>query len=150
MHVSQKSQYTLWALFELAQRQGREPVTVAEVAGAQAIPRRFLELIFLDRRGRGMSESRRGHQGVYVLSAPPETITAGEILRATDGSLSPVKCVVGRSEEHCRLRNRCVVLSVWQKAQKAREEVYDNTTLQDLIDDERTAVQQRAPLLYAV
>ena len=46
MQVSQKSQYTLRALFELAKRQGEEPVTVAEIADAQAIPRRFLELIF--------------------------------------------------------------------------------------------------------
>ena len=47
MQVSQKSQYTLRALFELAKRQGGEPVTVAEIADAQAIPRRFLELILL-------------------------------------------------------------------------------------------------------
>ena len=150
MQVSQKSQYTLRALFELAKRQGGEPATVAEIADAQAIPRRFLELIFLDLRSRGLIESRRGSQGGYVLTASPETITVGDIIRAIDGSLSPVKCLVGRSEEHCRLRNRCVFLSVWQRAQKAMEEVYDNTTLQDLIDDERTAAQQRAPLLYAV
>ena len=150
MQVSQKSQYTLRALFELAKRQGGEPATVAEIADAQAIPRRFLELIFLDLRSRGLIESRRGSQGGYVLTASPETITVGDIIRAIDGSLSPVKCLVGRSEEHCRLRNRCVFLSVWQRAQKAMEEVYDNTTLQDLIDDERTAAQQSAPLLYAV
>jgi Rrf2 family protein len=150
VQVSQKSQYTLRALFELAKRQGGEPATVAEIADAQAIPRRFLELIFLDLRSRGLIESRRGSQGGYVLTASPETITVGDIIRAIDGSLSPVKCLVGRSEEHCRLRNRCVFLSVWQRAQKAMEEVYDNTTLQDLIDDERTAAQQSAPLLYAV
>ncbi len=148
MQVSQKSQYTLRALFELAKRQGGEPVTVAEIADAQAIPRRFLELIFLDLKSRGLVESRRGSQGGYVLTASPETITVGDIICATDGSLSPVKCVVGRSEEHCRLRNRCVFLSVWQRAQKALEEVYDNTTLQDLIDDERTAARRSDPLVY--
>ena len=148
MQVSQKSQYTLRALFELAKRQGGEPATVAEIADAQAIPRRFLELIFLDLRSRGLIESRRGSQGGYVLTASPETITVGDIIRAIDGSLSPVKCLVGRSEEHCRLRNRCVFLSVWQRAQKAMEEVYDNTTLQDLIDDERTAAQESGPLVH--
>ena len=150
MQVSQKCQYTLRALFELAKRQGGDPVTVAEIADAQAIPRRFLELIFLDLRSRGVIESRRGNQGGYVLAVSPETTTVGDVIRAVDGSLSPVKCVAGRSEEHCRLKNRCAFAGVWQKAQKAMEEVYDNTTLQDLIDDERTAAQQSDPLVYVV
>jgi Rrf2 family protein len=148
MQVSQKSQYTLRALFELAKRQGGEPVTVAEIAEAQAIPRRFLELIFLDLRSRGLIQSRRGSQGGYVLNTAPDSISVGDIIRAIDGSLAPVRCVVGRSEEYCRLRNRCVFMSVWQKAQKAMEEVYDNTTLQDLIDDERTAAQESGPLVH--
>ena len=142
MQVSQKCQYTLRALFELAKRQGDEPVTVAEIADAQAIPRRFLELIFLDLRSRGVVESRRGNRGGYVLTASPETISVGDIIRAVDGSLAPVNCVVGRGHEHCRLRNRCAFINVWQRAERATEEVYDQTTLQNLIDDERTAARR--------
>jgi Rrf2 family protein len=97
-----------------------------------------------------MIESRRGNQGGYVLIASPQTISVGDVIRAIDGSLSPVKCVAGRSEEHCRLKNHCVFMGVWQRAQAAMEEVYDNTTLQDLIDDERTAVGQSAPLVPVV
>jgi Rrf2 family protein len=150
MQVSQKCQYTLRALFELAKRQGAEPVTVAEIADAQAIPSRFLELILQGLRVDGMVESRRGANGGYVLAGSPETITVGDIIRAVDGSLAPVKCVVGRSDEHCRLKDGCAFMGVWQKAQRAMEEVYDNTTLQDLIDDERTAARQSGPLVYAV
>lgn len=150
MQVSQKCQYTLRALFELAKRQGNEPVTVAEIADAQAIPRRFLELIFMDLRNRGVIESRRGNRGGYVLKTSPETISVGDIIRVVDGSLTPVKCVEGRSEDHCRLKNRCVFVTVWQRAQRAMEEVYDKTTLQDLIDDERTAARRNGVLVQAV
>jgi Rrf2 family protein len=150
MQVSQKCQYTLRALFELAKRQGDNPVTVAEIADAQAIPRRFLELIFLDLRARGVIESRRGNHGGYVLTTSPEKITVGDIIRSVDGTLSPVKCVVGRSDDHCRLKNRCAFSGVWRRAQEAMEEVYDNTTLQSLIDDERTAVQPSGPLVSVV
>ena len=150
MQVSQKSQYTLRALFELAKRQGTEPVTVAEIADAQAIPARFLELILQGLRGDGMVASRRGNKGGYVLAVSPETTTVGDVIRAVDGSLAPVKCVVGRSDKHCRLKNRCAFMGVWHRAQKALEEVYDNTTLQDLIDDERTAAQQSSALVYVV
>jgi Rrf2 family protein len=150
MQVSQKCQYTLRALFELAKRQGQEPVTAAEIADAQAIPSRFLELILQDLRGNGMVDSRRGSQGGYVLTKAPQTITVGDIIRAVDGSLEPVKCVVGRTDVHCRLKNRCAFMGVWQRAQKAMEEVYDNTSLQNLIDDERTAAERDAPLVYVV
>jgi Rrf2 family protein len=97
-----------------------------------------------------MVESRRGNRGGYVLTKVPETISVGDIIRAVDGSLEPVKCVVGRTDVHCRLKNRCVFMGVWQRAQKAMEEVYDNTTLQDLIDDERTVAEQSGPLVYVV
>ena len=45
MNVSQKCQYALRALFELARQQGQGPVPLSENAKAQAIPPRFLELI---------------------------------------------------------------------------------------------------------
>jgi Rrf2 family transcriptional regulator, cysteine metabolism repressor len=150
MQVSQKSQYTLRALFELAKHIGQEPMSVAEIANTQAIPRRFLELIFLDLRNQGIVASRRGNQGGYVLAALPETISVGDIIRTVDGSLSPVKCVGSGTTQKCQLKNRCIFMSVWQKAQKAMEEVYDNTTLQDLIDDERTAAESCDSLVALV
>lgn len=148
MQVTQKCQYTLRALFELAKRRGGKPVSAAVIADAQAIPSRFLELIFLELKARGMVESRRGANGGYVLAMPPETTTVGDIIRAVEGSLSPVSCTVGRTEEHCRLKHGCVFAGVWQKAQKAMEEIYDNTTLQDLIDEERAAAERRVALEY--
>jgi Rrf2 family protein len=150
MQISQKCQYTLRALFELTKRQGEKPVSAAEIADAQAIPPRFLELILQGLRASGMVESHRGNSGGYVLAVSPEATTVGDIIRAVDGSLAPVKCVVGRSDEHCRLKGNCVFMGVWRKAQKAMEAVYDNTTLRNLIDDERVAAGEGGPLVYAV
>lgn len=146
--VSQKCQYTLRALFELAKRGGEDnPLTVAEIAAAQAIPRRFLELIFLDLRTNGMVESRRGNRGGYVLRGCPKTISVGDVIRAVDGSLAPVRCAEGRSDKDCRLKNRCAFMDLWLKAQKAMEDVYNKTTLQDLIDNERTAAEHSHSLV---
>lgn len=85
MHVSQKCQYTLRALFELAKRGGSTPTAAAEIAQAQAIPPRFLELILQGLRAEGMIASRRGNQGGYVLNAPPESISVGDIIRVVPG-----------------------------------------------------------------
>jgi Rrf2 family protein len=151
MQVSQRCQYTLRALFELAKHQGKSPVAMPEIANAQAIPSRFLESILADLKNQGTIESRRGNGGGYVLAVPSEKITVGDIIRAVDGSLSPVKCVAGRSDQHCRLKNQCIFQSVWQKAQRAMESVYDQTSLRDLINEERNAtLQSENPLVYIV
>lgn len=150
MQVSQKCQYTLRALFELGKQVDGKPLSAAEIADAQAIPSRFLELILQGLRATGMVESRRGNSGGYVLAHSPKTISVGDIIRSVDGSLSPVTCVVKRGDECCRLKGCCAFEPMWRKAQKAMEEVYDSTTLQDLIDNERTAAEERAPLMFVV
>jgi Rrf2 family transcriptional regulator, cysteine metabolism repressor len=146
VYISQKCQYTLRALFELAKRRGDGPVSAGEIAAAQAIPPRFLELILQGLKDTGEVESRRGVHGGYVLAGAPESITVGAIIRSVDGSLAPVKCVVGKTEEHCSLNGRCAFLGMWARAQQAIEQVYDTTTLQDLIDDERSRARQSSPL----
>lgn len=45
MSLSQKCQYSLRAVFELAKNYGAGPVKIADIAVRQAIPARFLEVI---------------------------------------------------------------------------------------------------------
>jgi Rrf2 family transcriptional regulator, cysteine metabolism repressor len=150
MYVSQKSQYTLRALFELAKRQGSEPATAAEIAESQAIPPRFLELILQGLRAKGIVESRRGNQGGYVMSVAPESISVGDIIRTVDGSLAPIECLKDQAGQHCRLKGRCVFMRLWQKAHHAVEQIYDSTSLQDLIDSEPIELEEMFQLEYVV
>jgi Rrf2 family transcriptional regulator, cysteine metabolism repressor len=150
MQISQKCQYTLRALFELAKRRGDGPISAAEIAKAQAIPPRFMELILQGLKNTGEVESRRGNNGGYLLAALPETITVGEIIRSVDGSLAPVRCVSIRSESYCPLSGRCAFMGIWRKALDAVEKVYDSTSLKDLIDDERAAGERMEPLQYVI
>jgi Rrf2 family transcriptional regulator, cysteine metabolism repressor len=150
MYISQKCQYTLRALFELAKRFGAEPVRAAEIAHAQAIPPRFLELILQGLKDSREVESRRGINGGYVLTVSPKTITVGDIIRRVDGSLSPVKCLSGDGFTNCPLNGRCAFMNLWLKARDSVEQVYDKTTLQDLIDDEMAVVAQEQPLEYVI
>jgi Rrf2 family transcriptional regulator, cysteine metabolism repressor len=148
MFISQKCQYTLRALFELAKHYGGEPKSAAEIAQAQAIPPRFLELILQSLKNSREVESRRGNYGGYVLAVAPETITVGDIIRSVDGSLAPVTCV--SSKALCPMKGRCAFLNVWRRASKAVEQVYDSTSLQDLIDNEQSALEQSEPLEYVI
>lgn len=145
MQVTQKSQYALRAVFELAKRYGGEPVKISQIAEAQAIPQRFLENILVQLKQTGLLGARRGHFGGYYLLSPPEKITIGDVLRVTEELPNPVRCIV-ENESGCPLWGDCVFLPVWQNVSRAVMEVYDGTTFQDLIDAE----EERKAVLAAV
>jgi Rrf2 family protein len=135
--ISQKCQYGLRALFELARRRGSGPVKIAEIAASQAIPSRFLEAILGQLRQGGFVSSRRGAAGGYELVRDPAELTLGEVIRFFEGPMVPVSCVGARGRETCPLRGDCVFMPVWERAEKAVSEVYDETSLQDLVDEQR-------------
>lgn len=141
MSISQKCQYALRAVFELAKRDGTGPTTVAEIAEAQAIPPRFLELILGQLRQGGFVESRRGVRGGYLLAAPRQSLSVAEIIRFVDGPIGPVRCVVGSKDTDCPLHGNCAFMGMWRRARDAIAEVYDETTFQDLMDEEQASAR---------
>ncbi len=144
MNITQKCQYALRAILELSKKRGRGPLSVREIAEAQAIPSRFLELILRELRQGGYVESRRGVEGGYLLEADPEGLTVGEIIRLIDGSFDPVKCLGSRGAEDCPLQGRCAFLNLWERARQALEDVYDTTTFAQLIREEEERNKTRA------
>src|SRR5436305_13113261 len=92
MNISVKSEYALKAVFDLASqyissRPGSlpmQPVKIADIARRQKIPQKFLELILAGLKQSGFVDSRRGAEGGYLLSKPPESITVGVVLRTAE------------------------------------------------------------------
>jgi Rrf2 family cysteine metabolism transcriptional repressor len=145
MVLSQKSQYAVRAVFELAKRHGSGPVKASRIAEAQYIPIRFLENILGQLRQAGIVESVRGKEGGYHLSRRPRGLAVGEVIRVIQGPLSAVDCIVAGAGNgagggrECALRPGCVLLPMWERAHRAMMEVYDETTIADLVEQERTA-----------
>ncbi len=137
MFVSQKSQYALRSIFELSRHYGKGPIKIAKIAKAQAIPPRFLEVILSQLKQLNIVDSRRGNDGGYFLIRSPKDITVGNVMRFTQGSFDPVGCVAGGSQDRCPLYGDCVFLPMWEEVGNAISNVYDNTSFQDLIDNER-------------
>jgi len=77
MLVSQKAQYALRAVFELARRHGKGWVKISDIADTQAIPIRFLEVILGQMKQAGFVVSRRGTEGGYMLAVAPGELTVG-------------------------------------------------------------------------
>ncbi|MHC4480009.1 MAG: RrF2 family transcriptional regulator [Planctomycetota bacterium] len=143
--VSQKCQYALRATFELAKFYGQGPTKIADIAEAEAIPARFLEVILGELKQGGFVQSRRGREGGYMLARDPREVRVGEVIRFVEGPIGPVGCVSADPGELCALHGDCVFLDMWEKVREAVADVYDGTTFQDLVEADRRRAQRYVP-----
>ncbi|MGC9965829.1 MAG: Rrf2 family transcriptional regulator [Syntrophobacteraceae bacterium] len=141
MPISQKCQYGLRAIYELARHGGPGPLKIAEIARRQAIPLRFLEVILNELKRGGFIRALRGKDGGCILARPAGELTVGEVMRFIEGSFAPVGCVSEDNTDCCPLKGRCVFLPLWGRAHDALASVYDGTSFQDLIDQESLMAQ---------
>ncbi len=139
MNVSQKYQYALRAVFELSRRPQQSPVRTSEIAESQAIPPKFLELILGELKRGGFVESRRGARGGYLLLGQPDRVTVGEVIRFVDGPVAPVKCITETEQADCPIHGGCAFVGMWRRTRDALNDVFDNTTFQDLLDEDLSA-----------
>jgi Rrf2 family cysteine metabolism transcriptional repressor len=140
MNVSQKCQYALRAVFELSRRPRQSPVRSSEIAESQAIPPKFLELILGELKRAGFVESRRGARGGYLLLKQPNRLTVGEVIRFVDGPVAPINCVAETESADSPVYGGRAFTGMWSRVRNAVNHVFDNTTFQDLIDEDRSAV----------
>ncbi|HOL18552.1 MAG TPA: Rrf2 family transcriptional regulator, partial [Bacillota bacterium] len=104
--------------------------------GRQAAQHR-VDVAVPDLRRAGLIESVRGARGGYLLARPPSEIKVGDIVRAVEGPIAPVSCLLeppaGRSSCH-RSSAGCLTRHVWEKLRDRINEVLDEVYLADLID----------------
>jgi Rrf2 family cysteine metabolism transcriptional repressor len=135
--AKKSEQYALRALLELAKHEGEGPKKISEIAEAQAIPLRFLEVILGQLKGSGFVDSKRGYHGGYYLLQPPEKITVGDVLRFLHGDEDPVHNISCMSKKECPFECDCAFVPMWKKVSRAIFEIYDETTFADLIKHEK-------------
>jgi Rrf2 family protein len=99
--LSQRTRYAIRALLHLADRHGSGPVQLSEIAEVQNIPAKFLTVILSEMRRAGLVATLRGKEGGYWLARPPESISYGEIVRLTRGSLALVPCASRLAHQPC-------------------------------------------------
>jgi len=107
MKLSKKTDYALRAIFTLVENHGGDPVSIADLAYTNRIPKRFLEHIMLDMKTQGWVASTAGKHGGYRLARAPSEITMGEIVRFFDGVLAPIGCVSITRYEPCKQERVC-------------------------------------------
>ena len=132
-----KNQYALRAIFELAKRRGEGPTKISDIADAQSIPLRFLEVILNKLKGSGLIDAKRGFYGGYFLTCSPDQITVADVIGFLQGSPKTVQCAACVVKAKCPHGHRCAFSSMWNRVNRAISQVYNETTIQDLLDNDR-------------
>ena len=137
MKLTTKGRYGLRAVIDLAKYAKNEPVSLSDVAERQSISISYLEQLIAKLKKAGIVQSTRGAQGGYSLVKNPEEISVGEILRALEGSLSPVDCsaVDGEGETECSASNFCVTKYVWKRINDSINDTVNNIFLSELLTE---------------
>jgi Rrf2 family protein len=96
----------------------------------------------------GFVGSQRGTEGGYSLLRHPTRVTAGDVIRAIEGPIETADFLAGEKES-CGPGGSCVFYPMWRQAQEAISSVYDNTTFQNLIEQEK-ASEAKCALSYSI
>lgn len=129
--VSQKTEYALRAMVELALRGGTAPLPAREISTAQGIPLRFLEQQLAHLHKAGLVESFRGAGGGCRLARDASVIRVADVVDAMEGPYFPMFCL--EPENHtCVQDSRCGLQELWGDVHTAVREVFERTTIQDL------------------
>ncbi|MGF7397024.1 RrF2 family transcriptional regulator [Thermoanaerobacterium thermosaccharolyticum] len=148
MKLSTKGRYGVQAMFELALYYGEGPISLKVIAENQGLSEHYLEQLIAVLRKADLVKSIRGAQGGYMLSAPPDKITVGDVIRTLEGSLAPSDCVVEDIPFECSRAGGCPTKIVMEKIRDAINSVIDSITLQDMVDDYKKMVQKDSYMYY--
>lgn len=109
---------------------------IGTLAREESIPVRFLEMILLDVKNKGLVGSKLGRHGGYYLTRPPSAVTIGSIVRVIEGPLAPLPCAsetAFRPCDECEDVEHCATRIIMRRVRDAISDVLDRTTLADLI-----------------
>lgn len=148
--LSMKAKYGLRAVLRLAREYGHGPILIADMAKREGIPRKFLELILLELKNKGILHSKKGKGGGYVLGRRPDAVRLGEIVRLLDGPLAPLPCVSQTAYKpcpDCPDEYTCEIRMVMKDVRDAIAEILDGTSLSDVLRRAESLVKEKDEVL---
>jgi Rrf2 family protein len=137
MRVSQRLDYALRAIVELAGAPPGRFQAGADIAGRLGLPSRFVEQQLSILGKHGLVECRRGSGGGCALARPAETITVWEVVSALEGAALDAPRVTGSA-----------VSGFWKRLGDAMDEVLRGATLAQLAKEQQVLDLERSPMYY--
>lgn len=132
MKLSTKGKYGVKAMVDLAIHYGDAPVSIKTISQRQNISEYYLEQLFSPLRKAKLIKSVRGAQGGYVLNRLPSEIKVSDVMNVLEGPIEISDCVDG---VECNNIDWCATRLLWAKIKNSIDEVMENITLQDIVND---------------
>jgi Rrf2 family transcriptional regulator, cysteine metabolism repressor len=134
LHFSTRGEYGVRLMVELARHHGSGPVSLAEMAVHEDLPRPYLEQLVVSLRESGLVTSTRGAHGGYQLTREPTDIRMGEVIEALEGPIAPMGCASDDLDHAatCGRTGFCNVNLLWVRVRDAVVGALDSVTLADL------------------
>lgn len=134
MSISTKGRYALRIMIDIAIYSNGSFVPLKDIAARQDISAKYLEQIISLLNKAGFLHSLRGNNGGYKLAKRTSEITAGDILRAAEGTLAPISCLQ-ETANPCEKRESCETLPFWKNYYKIVNDYVDSVTLEKLTEE---------------
>ena len=142
LKVSTRVRYGMRALIQIAAAYPGS-VSVKEIGQEQQVSPKYLEQIVAALKSAGLVRSARGMLGGYALAQPPKTVRMSEAVRALEGPPVIVECV--DDLKACNRYETCSTRDIWVKISVAVNEILENTTLDDLVESQRSKAASPPP-----
>lgn len=138
------------AMFDLAQHYGEGPIPLKVIAERQGISEHYLEQLMGALRKAGLVTSVRGAQGGYELSAHPEQVTIGDVIRALEGPVLTVYGVDGERSAEAENPDQLALRAMWSELSQRVNEVLDEVSLARLCDQAARMKSQGDSFMYHI
>lgn len=133
MKISTKGRYAIRMLVDLGEHKSEGYIALKDIAERQNISKKYLEQIVPLLNKSGILKANRGYQGGYMLAKDADSITVGDALRVTEGSIAPVACLDFEPIQ-CQQHEQCKTLYVWEGLYKVINNYLDSITIQDILN----------------
>ena len=129
--ISTKGRYGLRVMIDLAEQDSDKYIPLKDIAARQDISKKYLEIIVKELVNGKLLTGVSGKGGGYKLCRDPKDIPVGEIIELMEGTLSPVACLLGASNE-CPRKETCETLPLWTEYEQLVHDFFYNKTLKDI------------------
>ena len=140
MKLSTRGRYALRAMIDLAQIQcnNSKPISLRDISLRQDISLQYLEQLFNKLKKANLVKSTRGASGGYLLVKEAEMINTGDIIRAVEGPIVLVDCILTdqkikkNTPKKCKKIEDCAIRILLEEVAKKINQTLDSTSLKDL------------------
>jgi Rrf2 family protein len=131
MKLSTRSRYGVRLMLALGLNEKKGPIFLKDIARTEEISEKYLSLIIIPLKAKGLVSTFRGAHGGYILSRPASEIKLLDIIEPLEGDLTLVDCV--KNPDMCDRSNECVTRDVWDEMSSMLSDFLSKHTLEDLI-----------------